>query len=395
MWLPSGQAKSVSPTRIRYILTGVYFHRNSSIYNASIGTFGFHSTIGVDKENTINVYDMPVPTSASGVTPNLNALPSQYLVKCENYPSYLLSPEWLAHCAQVMNHEIGHVMNLDHSWNSPNESDNCLDTPPNPNCWVNSSSPPCDSWVNISNNIMDYTQWYPHAYSPCQVTRIQNYLNGPNGNYLIHSCNGCTPSHSFIWLEPEICVLPAKFATVKLNCQGSYNVNRYLLEICEVNTMNSYDCAGGYFNSGWINGTPNIISLASIYNFQPNKYYKIKLSGDNTDCPSLSSSQIVFRSKDCQEYSVSDPTIIKNPIVAPNPGNGARTLTFELTSQANVNIYVVNGTTGNIASQVVNNFGFLPGIQTVSIGEESLPIGQHYITITAGSNIISLPFTKQ
>ncbi len=125
------------------------------------------------------------------------------------------------------------------------------------------------------------------------------------------------------------------------------------------------------------------------------KYYKIKLSGDNTDCPSLSSSQIVFRSKDCQEYSVSDPTIIKNPIVAPNPGNGARTLTFELTSQANVNIYVVNGTTGNIASQVVNNFGFLPGIQTVSIGEESLPIGQHYITITAGSNIISLPFTKQ
>lgn len=137
MWLPSEALKSVLPKRIRYILTGVYFHRDSKLYNKSYlssDLWGGHIIYDIKAENTINVYDTKL-TNASGVA-TFVGVQFDYTAFCDNYSVYLQYPEWYAHPAQLLNHEIGHILSLSHSWSTPNSSDKCDDTPPNPNCWA-------------------------------------------------------------------------------------------------------------------------------------------------------------------------------------------------------------------------------------------------------------------
>lgn len=66
----------------------------------------------------------------------------------------------------ITNHEIGHSLGLSHTWGG---HDGCDDTPPHPNCWNVSDTPPCDSMY--SNNMMDYNA-HMAALTPCQIGKI-------------------------------------------------------------------------------------------------------------------------------------------------------------------------------------------------------------------------------
>ena len=66
-------------------------------------------------------------------------------------------------CASILNHEIGHILGLSHSWL---KNDGCEDTPAHSNCWELKDEPPCDGI--ISNNMMDYNN-SQGAISPCQL----------------------------------------------------------------------------------------------------------------------------------------------------------------------------------------------------------------------------------
>jgi len=69
----------------------------------------------------------------------------------------------------IMLHEVGHTLGLAHTWGT---NDGCDDTPYNNNCWNFVDTKPCNTWGNISNNLMDYNA-YQHAVSPCQIGKIQ------------------------------------------------------------------------------------------------------------------------------------------------------------------------------------------------------------------------------
>ncbi len=71
----------------------------------------------------------------------------------------------------LLNHEIGHVLGLAHSWT---KYDGCDDTPVHPNCWDPNSGPPCDG--TYSNNVMDYNR-SQMAYTPCQLGKIHKGFN--------------------------------------------------------------------------------------------------------------------------------------------------------------------------------------------------------------------------
>lgn len=83
--------------------------------------------------------------------------------------------------ATLLNHEVGHIFGLSHSWI---RNDRCDDTPRHPNCWDNTRPPPCDSL--LSNNMMDYNN-SQMALSPCQLGIINkgfNRLNNKNRKLL-------------------------------------------------------------------------------------------------------------------------------------------------------------------------------------------------------------------
>jgi len=63
----------------------------------------------------------------------------------------------------LINHEIGHVLGLKHSWI---RRDGCDDTPSHKNCYQSNGDPPCDGIA--SNNMMDYNN-SQMAITPCQL----------------------------------------------------------------------------------------------------------------------------------------------------------------------------------------------------------------------------------
>ena len=75
--------------------------------------------------------------------------------------------------AGLLNHEVGHVLGLAHSW----QNDGCDDTPRNPNCWNYSKTGPCKTLV--SNNMMDYNAWQI-ALTPCQIGIIHKRFSKDN-----------------------------------------------------------------------------------------------------------------------------------------------------------------------------------------------------------------------
>ena len=72
--------------------------------------------------------------------------------------------------ATLLNHEIGHILGLRHTWNS---NDGCEDTPRNANCWASEGTGECELG---SNNVMDYNS-SQMAWTPCQLGTIHKSFN--------------------------------------------------------------------------------------------------------------------------------------------------------------------------------------------------------------------------
>jgi len=79
---------------------------------------------------------------------------------------------WMS--ATLLNHEVGHILGLSHSWM---RYDRCDDTPEHDNCWGQTEEPPCNG--TVSNNLMDYNA-SQMAITPCQLAIIHKGFNKEN-----------------------------------------------------------------------------------------------------------------------------------------------------------------------------------------------------------------------
>ncbi|WP_235296663.1 M43 family zinc metalloprotease [Portibacter marinus] len=76
--------------------------------------------------------------------------------------------------SSLLNHEVGHVLGLRHTWNL---NDGCDDTPKNANCYGATESGRCKA--PTSNNMMDYNN-AQNAVTPCQIGKMRMQMANLN-----------------------------------------------------------------------------------------------------------------------------------------------------------------------------------------------------------------------
>ncbi len=185
MNLPEGNSTPVYNPNYQYVITpatddpsdqGIYFHIDDELcYYVNEGKRNNYNRSVINKyaigeDSILNVFYMvhhpdsvkskTYSASASGI-----ALGKSLKMGTTYNPS---DKPWLY--ASLLNHEVGHVMGLSHTWN---QNDGCDDTPKNANCWNKTKRAPCNGV--ISNNMMDYNS-NQHAISPCQIGKVRKNM---------------------------------------------------------------------------------------------------------------------------------------------------------------------------------------------------------------------------
>ncbi len=216
MWLPKGVDKYLRPTRFRYELAsngpnddGIYFHyddemcyintaKNATDETHSIFSSKQYDEFGQRKEEVLNIFLLEHhPDSLKKVPgkpkyPKINGVGSPHWVKVadswlrykkhtKSYKNQEGEKTPLQRVAEYqgkfLNHEVGHSLGLPHTWAT---NDGCDDTPKHNNCWfLDKKSQRCDTWDEISNNVMDYNAEM-NSYSPCQIGKIHYNMSKSN-----------------------------------------------------------------------------------------------------------------------------------------------------------------------------------------------------------------------
>lgn len=163
--------------------TGVYFHYDDELYyyvmkgkNDNRGKRKVIDTYGVQLDTVLNIFLLPHhPDSVASKTykPHFGGIALRNAVKVTGWYENGVR-EWSIR--YVLNHEIGHIYTLMHTWAY---NDGCDDTPHHPKCWNFTDEPPCDSLV--SNNVMDYNAWQS-AWSPCQIGKLHYAMSQETQN---------------------------------------------------------------------------------------------------------------------------------------------------------------------------------------------------------------------
>jgi hypothetical protein len=190
MFLPPGNTTPALPVQYKYILykqpniendDGVYCHFDDELYffvrvgkNRNLGDKKVIDKYNVGEDTILNIFIMPHhPDSITSSTYRAEGT-GIALGNTIKIAGLTESKEPIWAFKGLVNHEIGHVLGLSHSWQF---NDGCDDTPNNPNCWNITKTAPCNTLA--TNNVMDYNS-RQDSWSPCQVGRIHRHFSDQN-----------------------------------------------------------------------------------------------------------------------------------------------------------------------------------------------------------------------
>lgn len=175
--------------------------------------------------------------------------------------------------ASVVNHEIGHLLGLNHTWYTvPGRGYvDCADAPSNANCW-NLNAPAgsnCNDPSKLSNNLMDYTACQC-ALSVCQVGRVQFNLNGCLQRF-VASCDPCIPSGLSLRMPASTC---GGVTGIWLDGRGSFIDNAYDLTIQQLDAR--YNVISTFTTTRWRRIGREQLDALTV--FQPFSRYRVQVT---------------------------------------------------------------------------------------------------------------------
>jgi len=189
--LPQNNDIPALPIQIQLVLTprpddpkdtGIYFHDDEDMYyyvkrgkNENRGRQDVIKKYGVQLDTVMNIFIMPHhPDSVKSkyYKSDVTGLAMRRLGAIKVAGWHINPNAASSEIAKNLNHEVGHMLGLNHSWT---RNDGCDDTPSHPNCWhYTKNGSVCDSL--ISNNLMDYNAG-KCALSPCQIGKMHLNLS--------------------------------------------------------------------------------------------------------------------------------------------------------------------------------------------------------------------------
>ena len=204
----SPEGTPVLPRRYRYALTpqpgddGFYFHFDDSLYyfisqgkNQNNYSRKVTDKYAVGKDSIVNIFVLVHPDD-SIKSPTYRANSQGIALGTSlKMAGIFEKKEPPRNFAGLLNHEIGHILNLSHAW----VEDGCPDTDNHPNkCWEWSPDPPCRDLA--TDNMMDYNA-YQMALTPCQIGRVHAVfanLRSPVRNCLVPTWCSTNPAKDLV-----------------------------------------------------------------------------------------------------------------------------------------------------------------------------------------------------
>jgi len=178
MHLPIGNDTEVLPLGYKYKIVpgtdepgddGYYFHNDNELYwfvNKGKNRNNYDRKVikkyNIGGDSLLNIFVLPHhPDSIRSKTYKAHGtgIALGNSLKMAGFYANKDKGHW--HFSTLLNHEVGHVLGLRHSWVG---NDGCDDTPKNPNCWDDNQ---CKE-AKASNNMMDYNNSQA-SVTPCQI----------------------------------------------------------------------------------------------------------------------------------------------------------------------------------------------------------------------------------
>ncbi len=207
------------------------------------------------------------------------------------WTNYVVSNQQAFQMASTVNHEIGHLLGLNHTfYDMPGRGYvDCADAPTHTNCWnVNEPAvPACDSIQKVSNNLMA-TNVSQSSLSPCQIGILQSNLNDCLKRF-VASCSSCPPVGLNLSLPAATC---GATTNIWLDGRGSFAVEVFDLTIEQLNSQNNV--VSSYATTIWRGIGREQLDALTL--FQPAARYRVTVAARAFCATSLPATRVLYLS---------------------------------------------------------------------------------------------------
>lgn len=286
--------------RIRWVLEGVYFDRNShyrSMAGADNNSFDDFAPLCIRADSVINIFlaeEAAWPYTASGAPvtfpktrgyvyssnqANCNSwgAPGKlWAVVASPWTKFILGNTGSWELAPAVNHELCHLLGLNHPFQSSSFNwGECADAPMNANCWnVNQpATPDCSSINQVSNNLMDYN-FSQSSLAPCQIGIMQDNLNSCLASRYVYRCSDCLPVTATFEVAAEEGCMPT---VIWMDSRVATNYDWYKMTIDRLNFQGQI-VAGTHYEKTVFGQLLGRTPLNAAYSFRAGTTYRVQLA---------------------------------------------------------------------------------------------------------------------